>query len=169
MRCAIVLDPAGVCSPAIAYDTPVNAAQARYWKDPLFFAALGAALLYWGVLYLLVRPAPDPAWPLREPLRFLYPALLYPVVEEMIFRGYLQELAHRHLKPWRLGPLSHANILTSLLFTALHFIHHPPLWAAAVLVPSLLFGFFKDRSERLGAPIALHVFYNSGYFLLFTQ
>ena len=76
---------------------------------------------------------------------------------------------HLRLKPWRLGPLSHANILTSVLFTALHFINHPPLWAAAVLFPSLVFGLFKDRSGGLAAPIILHVFYNSGYFWLFAQ
>ena len=33
----------------------------------------------------------------------------------------------------------------------------------------LLFGLFKDRSGTLGAPIVLHVFYNSGYFWLFGQ
>ena len=38
---------------------------------------------------------------------------------------------------------------------------------AAVLLPSLVFGFFKDRSGALWAPMALHVFYNSGYFWLF--
>jgi membrane protease YdiL (CAAX protease family) len=143
--------------------------QARYWQDPLFFAAVAAALLYWLALYLITQPDVDAGWPLREPLRFLYPALLYPIVEEWIFRGFVQELAHRHLAPWRLGPLTHANILTSLLFTALHFINHPPLAAAMVFIPSLLFGFFKDRSGQLAAPVVLHIFYNSGYFWIFTR
>ena len=141
--------------------------QTRFWRDPLFYTALAAALFYWLALYLLLQPPLELGWPLREPWRFLYPALFYPVVEELIFRGLIQDMAHRHLKPWRLGPLTHANILTSLLFTALHFINHPPLWAAAVLIPSLLFGFFKDRTGGLAAPILLHVFYNSGYFWLF--
>ena len=61
------------------------------------------------------------------------------------------------------------GVLTSLLFTALHFINHAPLWAAAVFFPSLVFGFFKDRTGKLAAPIILHVFYNSGYFWLFGQ
>jgi membrane protease YdiL (CAAX protease family) len=142
--------------------------QPRFWRDPLFYTAVAAALLYWLALYLLLQPPLELGWPLREPWRFLYPALFYPVVEELIFRGLIQDMAHRHLKPWRLGPLTHANILTSLLFTALHFINHPPLWAAAVLIPSLLFGFFKDRTGALTAPILLHVFYNSGYFWLFS-
>lgn len=147
----------------------MDAKKSRYWKDPLFFAAIGTAVIYWGALYAITQPTPDPGWPLRDPLRFIYPALLYPIIEELVFRGYIQEFVHRRLTVWRLGPLSHANILTSLLFTSLHFINHPPLWASAVLAPSLLFGFFKDRSGRLGAPIVLHVFFNSGYFWLFTQ
>ena len=141
--------------------------QPRFWRDRLYYATLAAALVYWLALYLIMQQAPDFGWPLREPARFLYPALLYPVVEELVFRGLVQELAHRYLRAWSLGPLTHANILTSVLFTALHFINHPPLWAAAVLVPSLLFGFFKDRTGGLSAPILLHVFFNSGYFWLF--
>ncbi len=142
--------------------------HSRFWQDPLFYAAIAAALCYWLALYLLVHPHLDPGWPLRAPWRFVYPALLYPVVEELVFRGLIQDLAHRYLRPWRLGPLTHANILTSLLFTALHFINHPPLWAAAVMLPSLLFGFFKDRTGALTVPILLHVFYNAGYFWLFA-
>jgi len=147
----------------------MHATRPNFWQDSLFYAALGGALLVWLCMYLLFEPDPDPGWPLREPMRFLYPALLYPVVEELLFRGLLQDLAHRHLTPWRLGPLSHANILVSLVFTGLHFIHHPPAWAASVLIPSLIFGFFRDRTGRLTAPILLHVFYNSGYIWVFSQ
>ena len=147
----------------------MNRLEQRYWRDPLFFGAIGAALLYWLTLYVITQADPDPGWPLRDPLRFVFPALLYPLVEEWIFRGWLQEFVHRHLKPWRLGPLTHANILTSVVFTALHFINHPPLAAAAVFIPSLIFGFFKDRTGGLSAPVLLHVFYNSGYFLIFSS
>ena len=147
----------------------MNQQHKAFWFDPVFLTAMGAALLFWGLLFAISSPAIDLAWPLREPLRFIYPALLYPIIEEIIFRGFLQEFIQVRLRSWRLGPLTHANILTSLIFTALHFINHPPLWAAAVLVPSLLFGLTKDRSGGLAAPIVLHVFYNSGYFWLFTQ
>ncbi len=140
-----------------------------FWRDPVFLVAAGAALFYWGLLWVFSSPATHLAWPLNDPLRFLYPALLYPVVEEILFRGILQEAVQAHLKPWKLGPLTHANLLTSLVFSALHFISHPPLWAAAVFLPSLLFGLVKERSGGLAAPIVLHVFYNSGYFWLFTQ
>jgi len=49
------------------------------------------------------------------------------------------------------------------VFTGLHFIYQPPLWAALVLFPSLVFGFFKDRTRGLAAPIILHSFYNAGF------
>ncbi len=139
-----------------------------FWKDPLAAIAAGAAVLFWLALWLGTRPPMDPGWPLRDPLRFVVPALLYPVLEEWVFRGFIQDLAHQYLRPWKLGALTHANILTSLLFTALHFFNHPPVWAAAVLAPSLVFGFFKDRTGRLTTPILLHVFFNSGYLLLFA-
>lgn len=140
-----------------------------FWRDPLFYLALAAAVIFWVLLYLLTQPEVNLGWIFDQPSRLLFAVLLYPVAEELVFRGLVQDLMHRHLPAWHAGPVSHANLLTSLLFSAMHFINHPPVWAAAVLVPSLVFGFFKDRTGTLGAPIALHVFYNGGYFLVFTH
>jgi membrane protease YdiL (CAAX protease family) len=137
-------------------------------RDWTFHAALLAALLFWALLYAFTTPPIHWGWPLRAPWLFLWPALFYPVLEEIVFRGLVQDLAHRHLRAWRWGPISHANLYTSLLFTALHFIHQPPLWAAAVILPSLVFGYFKDKYRSLAAPILLHVFYNAGFFWLFV-
>jgi membrane protease YdiL (CAAX protease family) len=140
----------------------------RLSRDWTFYLALAAAPLFWAALYALVMPNIDWSWPGRDPLRFLWPALFYPIMEEVIFRGFLQEWLRDRLSPWSLGPISHANLYTSLVFTALHFIHHPPLWAASVIFPSLVFGYFKDRTGTLAAPILLHVFYNAGYLWLFA-
>ncbi|HHZ88588.1 MAG TPA: JDVT-CTERM system CAAX-type protease [Chromatiaceae bacterium] len=136
------------------------------WRDGLFWLAIIAAGVYWGAAYLLLGRHPDPQWTQH----LLYGVLIYPVLEEVVFRGLLQDLAHRHLgalRALKLGPLSHANILVSLLFTGLHFIYHPPLWAASVLAPSLIFGLLKDRTGRLIAPILLHMIYNAGDILVF--
>jgi hypothetical protein len=145
-----------------------TAAQRTFWQDPLFLAAVLAGLVTWLVLYFIQQPAVQWNWPLIRPWQFLLPALLYPVVEEIVFRGLLQELIRDYISRQSLGPVTIANLLTSLLFTALHFIYHLPLWAALVFFPSLVFGFFKDRTHRLVAPITLHVFYNAGYFWLFS-
>lgn len=139
------------------------------WQDPLFYAALLAGLLSWVALYLFQQPVVHWDWPLLEPWQFLLPVLFYPVAEEIIFRGLIQELAHEYISRRVVGPVSVANLLTSILFAGLHFIYHAPLWAALVIFPSLVFGFFKDRTQRLTAPILLHVFYNAGFLWLFTM
>lgn len=141
----------------------------RWWLEARFVLALLAACIYWLGLYVMTQPEPDWFWPLRTPMIFLFPALIYPVLEEVVFRGLIQEWLQQKVPGLALGAISRANLITSVLFTALHFINHSPMWAAAVFIPSLIFGYFKDRTARLGAPIALHVFYNSGYFLIFTS
>lgn len=130
--------------------------------------ALLAGPVCWLVLYVLLAPQPDWQWPLRHPGLFLMPALVYPVLEEVAFRGLLQELVRERVSGAGFGPLSHANLISSAVFTALHFIYHPPVWAALVLFPSLVFGYFKDRTRSLAAPVILHVFYNSGFLWLFS-
>ena len=68
-----------------------------FWRDPLFYLALAAAIMFWLALYLFTRPAVDLVWPLHEPLRFAIAALLYPVAEEVVFRGLVQDLAQLNL------------------------------------------------------------------------
>jgi len=137
-------------------------------QDPLLLAAVLAGFACWLVLYFIQQPHIQWDWPLSEPWQFLSLVVLYPVIEEIIFRGLIQELAHDYISRQSLGPISIANLLTSFLFTGLHFIHHAPLWAALVFFPSLVFGFFKDRTRQLTAPIFLHIFYNAGFIWLFT-
>jgi membrane protease YdiL (CAAX protease family) len=135
----------------------------------LFWLAVMAGPLCWLVLYLLLRPATlQWTWPLAAPADYLLPVLFYPVLEEIVFRGLLQELAQEFISRRTLGPISLANLMTSLVFTGFHFLNHTPLWAALVFFPSLVFGFFKDRYGTLTAPILLHGFYNAGFLLLFT-
>jgi membrane protease YdiL (CAAX protease family) len=137
-------------------------------KDPLFPLAILVAPVVWLVLYLLIRPDLNWLWPLQHPARFLWPVLFMPVVEEILFRGLLQEFIRDYFTGKYLGPLSVANLVTSLVFTGLHFFFQPPLWAALVFFPSLVFGHFKDRTGKLTAPIILHVFYNFGFLWVFS-
>jgi membrane protease YdiL (CAAX protease family) len=140
-----------------------------WWQDTHLLLAFLLACGYWIILAWLQSPETQWLWPLSKPLEFLLPVLIYPILEEIVFRGLLQDEIKHHLHCRQIGFFSCANLLTSMVFTALHFIHHPPLWALAVFIPSLIFGYFKDRTGRLGTPIALHIFYNGGYFLIFTH
>jgi CAAX protease family protein len=127
-----------------------------------------AAPVFWASLWWWTAPQLDLLWVAREALRFVLLALVYPVLEEIVFRGGLQTLLLRYptgRASWR--GLTLANIVTSGVFAALHLSTHAPLWSIAAFLPSIAFGYFRDRHSSLSSPIALHVFYNSGYFLLF--
>lgn len=102
-------------------------------------------------------------------LQYILPVVLYPILEEWIFRANLLP-AIRQKYPAKIAssPITIANLLTSLVFAGLHLFSHPPLWAVSVVFPSLVFGWAMERYKTLAAPIALHMFYNAGYFLLFA-
>ena len=68
-----------------------------------------------------------------------------------------------------LGPLSGPNLLTSVAFTGLHILLRPGWFTLGVVVPSLVFGYFRDRYEGIVPAILLHIFYNAGFFLLFMH
>ena len=102
--------------------------------------------------------------------QFALVVVVYPVLEEIAFRGSLQcYLRSRSWGPKTVFGISAANIVTSIVFTAFHIALRPSLWSAGVLAPSLVFGFFRDRYGNLYAPIALHAFYNAGLFVLFMS
>lgn len=88
--------------------------------------------------------------------------VFYPVVEELTFRGVLQEVIAAKTKQYHgFYSITVANILTSVLFVLMHFIHHTPLWALLVFVPSLVFGYFKEQYKSILSSIFLHMFYNA--------
>ena len=115
-------------------------------------------------LGLPMRSAGEPPW--RE---LLWIALIYPVLEEYVFRGGLQAALYRNTrlgKSW-LG-ISLANIVTSIAFAAMHLVNQTALWAMLVLFPSLVFGWMRDRYDKLHACITLHIIYNAGFVWFFS-
>ncbi|SFM14423.1 hypothetical protein SAMN04487963_1369 [Marinobacter zhejiangensis] len=99
---------------------------------------------------------------------WLWLVVIYPVVEEYLFRGRLQTwLMDTAWGQKAVAGLSLANVVTSLLFSGLHFFSHPPLWALMVLFPSLLFGWFRDRHQSVRPAFVLHAWYNFVYFSIF--
>jgi membrane protease YdiL (CAAX protease family) len=140
----------------------------QVWKDRQYGAAIAAAPFFWGILLLLGYAPSGLSYPLEEPQTYLRFALIYPVLEELVFRGLIQENLHR--VSWgkrQIAKVSAANIATSVLFAASHLIFHSPLRAAGVFFPSLVFGYFRDRYGRIVPSIVLHVFYNAGFMLFF--
>lgn len=141
----------------------------KFEIDWFLVAAIAAAPACWWLLSISVAVTKSPDLLDFVSQRFLMVAVLYPVLEEVVFRGLLQGWLRR--RPWgresRLG-LSNANLLVSALFTAMHMARQFSYWSIAVFAPSLIFGYFRDRYGNLTVPIALHVFYNAGIVLLFA-
>lgn len=123
-----------------------------WFKDPLFFAVLTLGVLAW----VLPEPGLRIAW---------WRLAVLALVEEIIFRGLLQrKLSCVSFLARRRGPLSLANFVVSLIFAAMHMIAQPPLWAAAVFFPSLIFGWIWDRYNRIAPCWLAHFFYNICFF-----
>lgn len=139
----------------------------RCWKDRLFYSAVALGPLVW--LGIALYPSTHITW--AEGVAYntlLMVIVVFPVLEEIVFRGLIQDslLKVSAFRASRWG-ISSANVFTSIVFAAFHLVHQPPLWAAAVFFPSLVFGWAKQRYDSLSAPIALHIFYNAGFVLLF--
>lgn len=92
--------------------------------------------------------------------------VISPIIEEYIFRGVVQQwLLGRISKKYFL--LSVANILTSILFAALHLFYQSPLQVVGVFISSLVFGVMFERYNLIAAT-AFHIFYNTLFLLIFT-
>lgn len=128
--------------------------------DPHFLAALAAAVPVWVALGLgatgpLYRPAGLLAW-----LAFV---LWQPLLEELVFRGLLQGQLLRIVASRHIGPISTANLLTTVVFAAMHLFAQPPAWALAVALPSLVFGHLRERFDSVWPAVAMHAAYNAGF------
>ena len=136
-------------------------------RDAQFALAAGAGPVVWLAFALALGVRPDPAGSFfADPVRFLGLAVAWPLVEEGLFRGVIQPaLAHTRGGAREAWGVTTANAATSVLFAVAHLLAHAPVWAAATVVPSLVFGYFRDRYGSIVPGAALHVFYNAGWFL----
>lgn len=100
---------------------------------------------------------------LKEPV-LLFSTLLavlivVPILEELLFRGFLQGALRNFF-----GPLN-AIVICSLIFAAFHFslsqgINNLTI-VGSLFILSLFLGYLKERQANLFAPIALHMTFNA--------
>jgi membrane protease YdiL (CAAX protease family) len=114
--------------------------------------ALSAVLMVMSGRYL----GSDPTWPV-----FIYSVLLTPVFEEVMFRGYIQS-AFRAQKL----RFAYVNLAGAGLFVLIHCVgwsfqgnlmNNLVTVVPALFALSLVFGYIRERSGSLLAPIILHV------------
>lgn len=140
----------------------------RYLKDPLWYTAFSIAVIFWFLFDYFVQEATP-----RNLFNFfqilLISVLLYPVLEEIVFRGVIQtKLLSYKCFAQRYFGISNANIGTSILFSLAHLFQHNSLAALFVFAPSIIFGYFRDRHDSVYPAVYLHVFYNAGFLSLFA-
>lgn len=142
--------------------------QKGLFRDGWFWSALALGPLVSWVLFQALGGSAVAGLPLAQWQSLLWLVLLYPAVEEWLFRGVLQrQMFKRRNGRSAVFGLSVANGVTSLAFAAVHLLSQPPEWAALVIFPSLIFGWFRDRYESILPGAILHCCYNLGYFSIF--
>jgi membrane protease YdiL (CAAX protease family) len=94
--------------------------------------------------------------------------IILPVIEEVVFRGLIQPWLANRYNQKKMG-ITQANLITSCLFVLVHLYQHNLIMALYTFVPSLVFGYTRDRYKRLMPSIILHSSYNGGYFLIGSQ
>lgn len=120
-----------------------------YVRDPFFWLVLSAGLV--GMFFS----------PISRPAVWLLVAGAF--AEEVLFRATAQDWLEGRLR-FRLGPVTAANVVVSVLFAVVHLFAHPPVWALAVFFPSLVFGLLWTRYKSILACALTHLTYNLLYF-----
>jgi membrane protease YdiL (CAAX protease family) len=93
-----------------------------------------------------------PRNPLSLIVAFLAIAVVGPIVEELLFRGYLQSALARRMKPWM------AITVASAVFGAIHF---QPLAFPLLAGLGAVSGYLYHRTKSLKVPMIMHIANNS--------
>ena len=156
------------------YPTPsiLQPITIRWYQDYLFYVYFFIAIAFW-LIYSLIFPVnlPQKALTWQQWQVFAYIVIAYPIVEEIIFRGGMQGWLRKYqwAKITILG-ISIANVLVSIIFSILHIIIRPDDYTTyAIIIPSLIFGLFRDRHKHIISCTVLHIFYNMGSFFILTM
>jgi len=137
--------------------------EPRCYLNYRFALAMLAGVVVVLVMHGWVQPyPPDVQYSWAQLLSFI---IWQPLVEEVLFRGIIQgQLARREWGRCSWMGISSANIVTSILFTAIHLINSSPLFALSVIAPSLVFGYFRDYCNSVYPSIIIHAAYNAMVF-----
>jgi hypothetical protein len=89
----------------------------------------------------------------------LFQVFLVALPEEFFFRGYFQSALDSLMKKrWNVfgAKLGWAWLITALVFAAAHTIVFYQWWHFAIFFPALLFGYLRERTGSITAPVLFH-------------
>lgn len=95
-----------------------------------------------------------------------------PVLEELAFRGALQDICRSTISALRLqdpAPLTRSNLITSIVFAACHLPHQNAMFAACLLLPSLLLGRVREVTGSILPCMLLHAWFNACFMMVFIR
>jgi len=121
--------------------------------------AAGAALAWWFRGYDMGR---------QPPFAELWIALTWgPLIEEVIFRGYLYSLFERLLKRWMPSPGWLVVIVIAAVFASAHLAKSgiTAVQIATVFLTGILYGWLRLDSGSTVPPVCSHISYNSAIYL----
>ncbi len=105
------------------------------------------------------RQALIPRWPPGFGSTLVFQLFLVAIPEEVFFRGWLQNrLNHVFAKQWRVLGVSigWGWILAAALFALAHSVIFYQWWHFAIFFPALLFGWLREKTGTVTAPILFH-------------
>ena len=137
--------------------------DSSFIRDPIFYWLLITPIIFWFVIYIENLSTSK-----LDTKTAILVIVVLPVIEEVIFRGILQPwLAIKYSQ--KIMNITQANLITSCIFALLHLFEHKLTMALGTFLPSLVFGYARDRYKGIVPSIILHSSYNGGYFLIGTQ
>ena len=110
-------------------------------------------IIAFGKTHFALAPFPDFA------KTAIFQILLIALPEEFFFRGYMQTTLDRVFrKKWRIlgAALGWSWIITSVVFAFSHSMVHYRWWHFSIFFPSLLFGWLREKTGSITAPILFH-------------
>ena len=134
-------------------------------RSHYFFLSLAGGLPVWIIVfycaYLEVLQPPE----IEHPLSVLAAVVLFPILEELVFRGLLWDLwdYFKRVKSSYLGMLAVKNCCISVCFSMLHIFNFGLLGGFLVFIPSLWLGWLKDRSGSTKTCCLVHILWNAGF------
>ena len=132
----------------------------HFYRDFRFTVAILAGIV---VLFLVHEWVPVFSSTPVLHLKLLISVLIWqPLIEELLFRGIIQgQLSRQGWGQHALFNITIANVVTSVLFVALHMFNNSPVWSLTIFIPSLVYGYFRDRFNSVYPSMLLHSSYNA--------
>ena len=133
-------------------------------RSRAFFVSLGMASPIWLIIFFSASAG------LRFPEMgsgisgWLWVVLVFPVFEELAFRGFLMGLLRRLLPMGGFSFITLNNFVTSILFSIAHFFTRSLVLGLLVFIPSLWLGLIREKTSSIALCIAIHVTWNLGFF-----